>query len=75
MDEHGWEYTLSTGYSSVEKNYHLYRRKRWVRRRKLTAAAAAKRASAIKKVTKNDCYLKFACQYRHYVKNLLSSYR
>ncbi|EDV22852.1 uncharacterized protein TRIADDRAFT_28445, partial [Trichoplax adhaerens] len=53
VDEHGWEYTLSSGYSSVEKNYHLYRRRRWVRRRKLTTSLL-KHGTAKKKPPKDD---------------------
>uniref|UniRef100_T1JKN2 C2 domain-containing protein n=1 Tax=Strigamia maritima TaxID=126957 RepID=T1JKN2_STRMM len=38
VDEEGWEYTLEAtfgGYSPVEKTYHLCRRRRWVRQRRL----------------------------------------
>ncbi|XP_046851260.1 myoferlin-like isoform X2 [Xenia sp. Carnegie-2017] len=38
VDENGWEYALDanwTGFGPVEKTYHLSRRRRWVRERKL----------------------------------------
>ncbi|EDV22851.1 uncharacterized protein TRIADDRAFT_58489 [Trichoplax adhaerens] len=43
VDEDGWEYTLGSGYVPVEKNYHLERRRRWVRKRRLKDASAAKK--------------------------------
>ena len=39
----GWEYTVEAtigGYGAVEKNYHMCRRRRWVRSRKLDKDAA-----------------------------------
>ena len=56
VDEDGWEYTLQTGYVPVEKNYHLERRRRWVRRRRLKDASAAN-----KKVSRriDDDFTKF----------------
>lgn len=38
VDEEGWEYSIDTnwvGFGPVEKTYHIYRRRRWVRERKM----------------------------------------
>lgn len=46
VDEDGWEYCVEAtmgGYGPVEKRYHLCRRRRWVRTRKLVEDAKQKK--------------------------------
>lgn len=46
VDEEGWEYCVEAtmgGYGPVEKRYHLCRRRRWVRTRKLVEDAKQKK--------------------------------
>ncbi|XP_062617173.1 dysferlin-like, partial [Saccostrea cucullata] len=46
VDEDGWEYRVEAtkgGYGPVEKQYHLCRRRRWVRTRKLVEEAKQKK--------------------------------
>lgn len=65
VDEEGWEYCVEStmgGYGPVEKRYHLCRRRRWVRTRKLVEDAKQKkhkvRALRLKSEKKNLEYRK-----------------
>ena len=45
VDEEGWEYTVEAtlgGYGPVEKTYHMCRRRRWLRLRKLVKTSEMK---------------------------------
>nr|XP_022342080.1 myoferlin-like isoform X4 [Crassostrea virginica] len=51
VDEDGWEYCVEAtmgGYGPVEKRYHLCRRRRWVRTRKLVEDAKQKKHKLLK---------------------------
>ena len=56
VDEDGWEYCVEAtmgGYGPVEKRYHLCRRRRWVRTRKLVEDAKQKKHK-VRGVTRPD---------------------